>query len=240
MNYKQKYLKYKLKYLNLKKKMFGGMEGDIDNSLSPEIILREHLSLCDDELADKIINEAGDNIDEYFDEYNKALEKIFKLNISDKDKIDIENKVTNTLKKISEKQNNKAIQAVKRSECAKVEAKQLAEKSNRKKSEAEVAEAIESISSATAVAMSSAAAVAMSSAATTEAVVEMSSAAAEAYKEYEFDEVDYEDDYEDDYEEYRDGELNEDDYKEYRDGELNEDDYKEEEKKDLDLDYWKL
>tara|TARA_Y100000748_G_scaffold200043_1_gene167615 strand:- start:92 stop:811 length:720 start_codon:yes stop_codon:yes gene_type:complete len=239
MNYKQKYLKYKLKYLNLKKKMFGGMEGDIDNSLSPEIILREHLSLCDDELADKIINEAGDNIDEYFDEYNKALEKIFKLNISDKDKIDIENKVTNTLKKISEKQNNKAIQAVKRSECAKVEAKQLAEKSNRKKSEAEVAEAeaIEAISSATAVAMSSAAAVAMSSAAATEAVVEMSSAAAEAYKEYEVDEV-Y--DYEDDYEEYRDGELNEDDYKEYRDGELNEDDYKEEEKKDLDLDYWKL
>lgn len=141
MNYKQKYLKYKLKYLNLKKKMSGGMEGDIDNSLSPEIILREHLSLCDDELVDKIINEAGDNIDEYFDEYSKALEKIFKLNISDKDKIDIENKVTNTLKKISEKQNNKAIQAVKKSECAKVEAKQLAEKSDRKISEAELAAA---------------------------------------------------------------------------------------------------
>ena len=63
------------------------MEGDIDNYLSPEIILRDHLSLRDDELAAKIINEAGDNIDEYFDKYSKALEKIFNLNISDKDKI---------------------------------------------------------------------------------------------------------------------------------------------------------
>ena len=121
MNYKQKYLKYKLKYLNLKKKMFGGMEGN-DNSLSPETILGEDLHLNDDELADKIINEAGDNIYEYLNEYNEALNKIFESeSISDKDKIDITNKVESTFEKIKEKKINKRKQSLERAITAREE-----------------------------------------------------------------------------------------------------------------------
>ena len=79
MNYKQKYLKYKLKYLNLKKKMSGGMECGIYNNELAERILTEHYTLSPRKLAEELIDDTDGwygNIEDYFNEYRKTLQKI--------------------------------------------------------------------------------------------------------------------------------------------------------------------
>ncbi len=148
MNYKQKYLKYKLKYLNLKKKMFGGMESGIYNTELAERILTYHKTLSPRELAEELIDDADgwyENIKDYFNEYRKTLEKIgeadenFEEEMVDKLEKSI-NIVIDTYAKDKETQDKKVKKAKQKAKKSRMEANKAVEISYTKESEAEAAE----------------------------------------------------------------------------------------------------
>ena len=86
MNYKQKYLKYKLKYLNLKKKMSGGSfeisENDCEFVQQQIDAAEEYNKLDDYDLATKIMNENSGNIKDIEEElakYRKTIPQLVRI-----------------------------------------------------------------------------------------------------------------------------------------------------------------